>query len=77
MMTLSRVIFFFKLFLAVLDLPCCTGFSLVVVSGGYSLVAMCRLLIMMASLVVEHRLCRLGCRASVIAGFSNCSTWAQ
>ena len=31
------------------------GFSLVVVSGGYSLVAVCRLLIVVASLV-ERRL---------------------
>ena len=42
--------------LAVLDLCCCVSFSLVVVSRGYSPVAMCRLLIEAASLVVEHRL---------------------
>ena len=50
-------VFFFKnrLFLAVLGLHCCTGFSLVVVSRGYSLVAMHRLLIVVASLVVEHK----------------------
>ena len=44
------------LFLAVLSLGCCAGFSLVAVSGGYSLVAVCGLLIPVASLVAEHRL---------------------
>ena len=50
-------VFFFKnrLFLAVLGLRFCTGFSLVAVSRGYSLVAMHRLLIVVASLVVEHK----------------------
>ena len=47
---------FFLFSLAVLDLHCCTGFSLVVVSGDYSLVAMCGLLIAVASLVWEHGL---------------------
>ena len=51
---------FFKkgiyLSLAVLGLSCCVGFSLVVASGGYSLLAVCGLLIAVASLVVEHRL---------------------
>ena len=32
----------------------CMGFSLVVASGGYSLVVMHRLLIVAASLVAEH-----------------------
>ena len=51
--------FFIKgiyLSLAVLGLSCCVGFSLVVASGGYSLRAVCGLLIAVASLVVEHRL---------------------
>ena len=39
--------------LAVLGLHCCIGFSLVMASRGYSLVAVCRLLITMTSLVVE------------------------
>ena len=39
-----------------LDLHCCSGFSLVVESGGYSIVAVCEPLIMVASLFVEHRL---------------------
>ena len=43
------------LFLAVLGFLCCVGFSLVVVSEGYSLVVVCGLLIVVASLV-GHRL---------------------
>ena len=39
----------FYLFMAVLGLHCCAGFSLVVVSGGATLIAV-------ASLGVEHRL---------------------
>ena len=46
----------FFIFLAVLGLCCCTGFSLVVVSGGCSLVAVHGLLIVVTSLVAEHRL---------------------
>ena len=41
------------------------GFSLVVASGGCSLVAVCRLLIMAASPVAEHR--PWGMRSSIIA----------
>ena len=44
------------LFLAVLGLCCCEGLSLVAESGGYSLVAECRLLFAGAPLVAEHRL---------------------
>ena len=40
--------------LTVLGLRCCSGFSLVAVSRGYSLVAVHGLLIEVASLVVEH-----------------------
>ena len=47
---------FIYLCLAVLDLHCCAGSSLVVVSGGYSLLATCMLLIAMASCAVEHGL---------------------
>ena len=47
---------FISLFSAVLGLLCCGGFSLVEAGGDNSLVAMCRPLIEMASLVVEHRL---------------------
>ena len=50
--------FFFNiyLFLAVQGVCCCAVFALVVASGGYSFVAVCRLLIALASLVVEHGL---------------------
>ena len=44
------------LLLAALGLCCCAGFSLVVESRGYSLVAMHRYAISVASLVAEHRL---------------------
>ena len=47
---------FIHSFLAVLGLCCCLGFSLVAASGGYSLVAVSRLLIVLASLVVERSL---------------------
>ena len=43
------------LFLTALGPRCYPGFSLVVVSGGYSLAGMHRLLIVVASLVVAHR----------------------
>ena len=55
-MLLDLLNYFLILFLAVLGLLCCTGFSLVVVRGGDSLVAVCGFLIVVASLVVEHRL---------------------
>ena len=47
---------FIYLFLAVLALCCCTGFFLVAASGGYSLVALRRLLVAVASLPGEHGL---------------------
>ena len=51
--------------MAGLGLPCCTNFSLVAVSRGYSLVAVHGLLIVVASLVAEHGL--LGIAAAVVA----------
>ena len=48
--------FILFLFLAVLDLLCCSGFSLVAASRGDSLVAVRGLRIAVASLVAEHRL---------------------
>ena len=45
----------YLLFLTVLGLCCCTDFALVVASRGYSLVAVHGLLIVVASLVAEHR----------------------
>ena len=44
------------LFLAMLGLRCCKGFSPFMVSGDYSLVAMPGLLIEVASPVAEHGL---------------------
>ena len=44
------------LFMAVLGLHCCTGFSLVEASMGYPLGVLCWLLIAVASLVAEHGL---------------------
>ena len=37
-----------------LGLCCCTGFSLVAASGGYSVIAVGGLLIVVASVVAEH-----------------------
>ena len=49
------------LFLAVLGLLCCPGFSLVAVSRGYSVDEVCSLLSAVASLVAEQgsRVCRV------------------
>ena len=47
---------YYILFLAVLGFHCCTGFSLVAVSGGYSLVEVRERLIAVASLVAEDGL---------------------
>ena len=61
------------LFLIVLGLHCCQGFSLVADSGGDSLVAVRRLLIAVASLVVEHRLWGMQASVVLVHGFSSCS----
>jgi hypothetical protein len=50
----------------VLDLHCCTDFSLVAASRGYSLAVVCRLPLSVASLVAGH-----GLRVSVVAGLSS------
>ena len=66
-------IIFIHLFLAVLGLfSLCVGFSLVVTSGGYSLSAVHRPLIAVASLVAKRRL--RGTQASVVVacGLSSC-----
>ena len=62
--------------MAAAALCCCAGFSLGVVGGGCSLVAVPGLLIVVASLVAEHSL--WGMRASVAAppGLSSCGSWA-
>ena len=58
--SLRLCLFFFNVILfiyllAALSLPCCMGSSLVAVSGSYSLVAVHRLLIAVASFIAEHR----------------------
>ena len=61
--------FLVRLFvLAVLGLHCCAGFFLVAVSGGYSPVAVHRLLIAVAFLVAGH--------SSRRTGFSSCDALA-
>ena len=57
-----------------LGLHCCSGFSLVVASGGYPLVAVLRLLIAVAFLVVEHRL--QGLQVSVVVAHRLCCSAA-
>ena len=47
---------YFLISLAVLSLPFCVDFSLVEVRGGRYLVAVYELLIVMASLIAEHKL---------------------
>ena len=64
------------IFLAVLGVHCCTGFSPVVASEGYSLVAVSRLLIVLPSHIAELGL--QGTQASVVEarGLSVCSSQA-
>ena len=50
------VYLFIHLFLALLGLRCCVGLSLAADSRIYSLVAVCILLTVLASLVAKHRL---------------------
>ena len=64
-------LFFF--FLAVLGL-CCSVWTLVAVSGGYSPVAVHRLLTLMASLVAEHRLWGMW---ALVLEQSSSRVWAQ
>ena len=52
--TYQDILIFKSKFLAVLGLCCCTGSSLVAVSGSHSPVVMFRLLVAVASLVAEH-----------------------
>ena len=71
-----------------LGLHRCSGFSLVVVSRGYSLVAVCRLLSFAASPVVENGLydprasavvaCKLSsCGLQALEhGLNSCAAWA-
>ena len=61
---------FVHLFLAVLGLNCCVGFSLVAASRDCSLAVVCGLLVAVASLVVEHKL------QNPSLGFTSCSPGA-
>ena len=60
--------------MAVLSLCCCVGFFLVV-SGGYSLVAVRRPLIAVASLIGGHGLWGMPASVHVAGGISRCGTW--
>ena len=78
-MHFQKYFFFFK-FLTVLGLLLCEGFSLVVQSRGCSLVAICGLLVMVASLVVEHEAVGTGLSSSGLRALehrlSGCDTRA-
>ena len=63
-------------FLALLALCCRMGFSVVAVSRGYSLVAMCRLLIVLAFLVAKHRVQVTWASGVIARGLSSCSSRA-
>lgn len=52
-------------------LRCCAGFSPVAVSGGYSLVAVFRLLTRWL-LLLEHRLCGVWAALAVVCGLGSC-----
>ena len=49
------------------------GLSLVAARGGYSLVVVCKLLSVMASLVAEHGLQRTQASGAAVWGFSSCN----
>ena len=59
---------FIYLFMAALGLRCCTQAPSSCIEWGLLFVAVCGLLIVVASLVAEHGL---------QAGFSSCGMWAQ
>ena len=69
------------LFVAVLGLHCCTGFSLVVASGGCSLVVAHRVLIAVASVVGEHRLWAAWASVVVVQApehwLRSCGIWTE
>ena len=75
-MTQACVEFIFKekkiyLFLATLSLRCCTGVSLIALSGNVSLVVACELTVM-ASLAAEHGLYCVWASVVVAGGFHRC-----
>ena len=68
-LTIFKIIFIYLL--SVLGLCCSKGFSLLVASQGYSLVAVHELITTVPSLVMEHRL--YDTWASVVAAHGLCS----
>lgn len=64
-----------SLFMAVLGLGCCVGFSLVADSRDHSLAAIHKFLIVVVPLVVEHGL-SMWASVGVDHGLSNCGSWA-
>ena len=68
---------FIYLFLAMLclGLRCCMGFPLVVDIRGYSPLQ-CSFLIVVSSLVAEHRLHGTPASVAVARGLGSCSSWA-
>ena len=54
--TLKNFFFNLIIFLTLLGFQCCKGFSLVVASGGYSPAVVCRLPVLVASLVADRGL---------------------
>jgi len=80
---LTKILFIYDLFLAVPGLRCCTGFSAVVVSGSYSVVAVHRLRWLWStalgsgvSVVVAHGLSSFGSQA-LWHGLSSCGAQAS
>ena len=69
--------FFLNLFLAVLGLRCCVQAFSGCGERGLLFIAVHRLLIAVASLVVEHGLQARGLQQLQHVGFSSCSMWAQ
>ena len=68
--------FIFNLFLVVLGLRGCAGFSLVVASGGYSLVVLNRLLTAVV-LLLQGTGPRTQSSVAAALGLSSCGTQAQ
>ena len=65
----------FILFVFVLHLHCCSGVYLVVASVGYSLVAVHKLLVTVASLFVDHGLRDVRASVAVACRLSSCLSW--
>ena len=69
-------IYFIYLFLAVLGLRCCVGFSIVAASSDYSL-AMIHGFSLQGLLLLQSMACNKGSMgfSSCASGFSSCSSW--